>query len=130
MISNRSTAAAQLPESRVARDVRRMTESGFDEIVELGSRYQASVSATARRFIKLHRDPTAIVINNQMVVEQIYREHGFTYVALQRGHSVHHKATTARFAGTAREMSVMDVVEPSYWLEPTRQFSQELYEQV
>jgi hypothetical protein len=128
--ANEFAAAILLPKAMFCSDISKMTEPGLEHVQQLAKRYESSVVATARRFIKLHGDPKAVVVSKDGVVEQCYREHAFPYVALQFGQSVHRQSATATFAGVADKCSNVDAAESTMWLADSLGSGNELFEQV
>ena len=127
--ANEFSAAILLPKAMFCADLKKMSEPGLEHVQQLAKRYETSLIATARRFIKLHGDAKAVVVSKDGIVEQCYREHGFPFVALNFGQAVHRKSATATFGGVQDECSNVDAVEPALWLaEPLD--GKELFEEV
>jgi Zn-dependent peptidase ImmA (M78 family) len=55
------------------------------EIVDLADILELSREATARRYVELHRQPTALVFSAEGVVRYVARHSDFPFVSLQRG---------------------------------------------
>ena len=119
-----------LPRQLFSQDIKKLIEPGLDEIAALAARYETSLVATARRFFKLHGEPMALVVTHDLVIDQMYRDNGFPYIAVARGQEIHRATTTAAFRGSIRDISTMESVEPSLWIDSEAQVRRELYEQV
>jgi hypothetical protein len=127
--ANLFSAEMLMPEKIFRRDLNKLTSPGLEHIVELADSYETSKLATARRFVDLHDEPTAIVLSKNGAIDQIYWHKEFPYFGLRSGQVVPARSLTALFADGAG-CSNNESAEPALWLQNPLPPGANMYEQV
>jgi hypothetical protein len=128
--ANAFSAEMLMPERLFRRDINKLTSPGLEHIVDLANRYETSKLATARRFIDLYDEPSAVILSKDGVVTQVHWHKSFPYMGIRRGHSIPNRSLTAKFFGGGDGCSDCESAEPSLWLQGALRRNAEMYEQV
>lgn len=128
--ANVFSAEMLMPEKIFRQDLKKFISPGLEHVVDLAEKYQTSKLATARRFVDLRDEPTAIVLSHNGTIDQLHWHERFPYLGLSRGHAVPTKSVTARFSGGGDACSDSQSIEPTLWAQNPLRAGAEMYEQV
>jgi Zn-dependent peptidase ImmA (M78 family) len=128
--ANQFSASMLMPAKYFRQDLMKFREPGLEHVVQLSDRYATSKVATARRFVSLRDEPSAVVLSKDGVIESISWSKGFPYFSVRRGQAIPARSLTARFGGSSNSCSDTDVTEPALWLSSSLARGVEMLEQV
>lgn len=113
--ANEFAAELLLPRKLFRLDLQRR-ELDLSHVCEIAVRYAMSKEATARRYVMLHDEPSAVVFSKSGVVRYVIRHEEFPWVDVRPGGPVPKDSITARWRKAGDGVSDWDELEAGIWV--------------
>lgn len=129
--ANRFAASLLMPLPHFRKDLRLHVGADIEYILEFARRYETSKEATARRYVEVQDEPSAVIVSHKGSVLRFYRGKDFPFIDLYPGDPVPAGSLTAKTDLKLGVVSDQEERDGSLWLSVQRgRRAPGIYEQV
>jgi len=118
------------PERLFRADLRKLCVPDLNHVIKLSERYDMSREATARRFVRLHDEPCAVVFSKDDRCLYFDKHDDFPYLPFRAGMELPKQTNRLSLALSDGESSSLDEVDAIEWFDRSLRPGAALYQQL